>query len=172
MKTCWSSILFLFLSSCSNGPEWVDTRFDIAPEFLPYVDSWNANFPEAAADSRLVMRWSKPTDGLEGAAGMCVLFGWGRAIQIDRELWMARPRSHEALIWHELGHCVGAIKCHRDEMSWGVADHVMHSIVDMVSIKWGELREYYIEDVRTTLSDPEGFCSTGQVNFDGITYED
>lgn len=84
------------------------------------------------------------------SVGVCSITPWSRTVTLDTEWWLdATPEGREALVFHELGHCV-LDRMHDDTVDdMGRPVSVMYPEITLVKWAWTvpEYRQAYIDEL-------------------------
>lgn len=126
----------------------------IDPDLKPYVQlffEYNYRFGRPIIiDYKNVYIYFHTKIAQEGAAGQCFNSETSFEVRIDPGDWNAYPKHREALVFHELGHCILG-RGHLDDMvfkeSSEMPQSIMHSQWHAYRIFYDHYKNYYLEEL-------------------------
>jgi hypothetical protein len=145
-------LIAALLSSCGapDIPQPDRRLHGISYEISPFVDSFEYVIGRPIGDVPVNFAEVEPNN-----AGECFVDTEGRAeVRVSTTFWTTFPEMREALIWHELGHCVLGRE-HDPRLSTGFIDGRLIVVPESVMYpvaKWDhfdELRETYAAELIT-----------------------
>lgn len=119
-----------FLLSCSgNDPQPLEYRID--NELMPYLETFLAEAGSRGLSfdpENLIMEFGEPGEEICGEYQLSTAGQRRIIIAKNAACWLTAPtQNREALVFHELGHCL-LLRSHRDDkLKSGDAASIMHS---------------------------------------------
>ena len=134
----------LLITAC--GTELDDRDFETTdPEFILYLESFAELYGKELTDEDVVIGF---VDQDVGYGGKC--YYEKRQIEIDKKMWDSFPEFRkEALIFHELGHCILNIRDHDNSIIELDGKEVPNSLMNenILGAEYYFNKEYYINEL-------------------------
>jgi hypothetical protein len=149
-STCMALLTSVTLAKCGPPP---DTRVLGGAVIDPAANAEVWSFEQALGLQVTVPVgfWGDVSqlDGADAdAVGLCLADGAVRQVWLDSQYWAASPECREALVFHELGHCVLGLDHDDRTTDNGRPLSVMHPYVSRVCWAWPHYRDDYVKGLQ------------------------
>jgi hypothetical protein len=138
--------IILLLTSCGSELDSRDFH-ETDPEFKEYIELFSEYYGSEINDNDVVIGFGETKEGIFGLCNYSK-----RQITISRKFWdLASDSSYrkEALIFHELGHCVLNLRGHETESIFMSGMTCPKSLMNpaLLGQEYSKNRDYYIHEL-------------------------